>query len=525
MVKHLGKEEAFIYEYARNLILNQTPNYKEISRINWDKLFSLSKKQKLISLLEDIQPILPNKYQTVALAQSKLEHMMVDLRLHEYKIIEQAFKKKGIEIIWIKGIPLSIIVYGTAYARKSNDMDFLISPSKIEEAYQILKELGYLQEAGFDFVTEKYILMDSSEYKFVGDYHEIPCIKEIGNRVYLKVELKRASSAVDVNRISDFYLNTMDIDIGNTIIQTSDYNYTFIHLCANTYGNCEYYMSKPLIRDFIDICIFYLKYKSILVWDEILEICRKNRMTYIIFWVMQQTNELWGIDFFANHILERYAINDFPTDDPWKEFFNKNGSMNNWKSPLSHRILCWDLHCYEQIRSYKEKLYSKDRMTKTSYDICLTIGIDNWTFFHIKDIPWKIEYKIHMSCEQMCIIIKNDDHFKNNIIGKRLEIVFFDNNFENNIYSRTIQIQYSENSNNIQITTTNINISSSHVLSLDSNMLEISINIAELDMDWHKSGGFIFYNLIYSELIDMDTIKNIQYLSGNYIPKLLKCNI
>ena len=214
-MRKISNEAQLAYILAKKFVFDKIDDVKEFTynNIRWDLFIHVCKEQKTDFLLNLIDCHIPHKFRAEVDMLKYIKCAKINLQLKEYSYIKEKFDVEGIDIIWMKGIPLGKVIYDDIYLRYANDMDFLIKNEKIPQAYYILRELGYLQVMGVVKQANRIIAFDSPEFKFSGDYHELSCFKEIADRIYLLVELKRATSGIEERRIRNFYDNTMEITI------------------------------------------------------------------------------------------------------------------------------------------------------------------------------------------------------------------------------------------------------------------------------------------------------------------------
>jgi hypothetical protein len=77
----------------------------------------------------------------------------------ECKRLRDAFAAAGIELLFIKGITLSALAYGSIMPKSASDVDVLIGPDALLPASGILRQLGYealLPTAGDDIALARW---------------------------------------------------------------------------------------------------------------------------------------------------------------------------------------------------------------------------------------------------------------------------------------------------------------------------------------------------------------------------------
>ena len=75
----------------------------------------------------------------------QLAHLHSHFQLQESEKIVARLQDNNIDVLLLKGPTLAQRIYGDINLRKSNDIDIFISPEKIDEADQILSDMGYTQ--------------------------------------------------------------------------------------------------------------------------------------------------------------------------------------------------------------------------------------------------------------------------------------------------------------------------------------------------------------------------------------------
>jgi hypothetical protein len=200
------------------------------------------------------------------------------------------------EMLWIKGLPLSKILYGDIYYRKSGDMDFLV---KKEEIHKIVDKLV---DRGF----KKVGVMEDIGLRFSVHYHEIQLMSP--NDVL--IEIKSISGEMDIfsnynDLVSAFWENQEMIEIENYKLKTVNKLFTYIHLFLGAFSNSTavYDMESTGLRDLYEICQFHRNKK--IDYEELYSIANKFGFSYVISGLMRRVNSIWD-DCFENHIIEMF---------------------------------------------------------------------------------------------------------------------------------------------------------------------------------------------------------------------------
>lgn len=75
---------------------------------------------------------------------------------HRLKDLELAFRSAGIEAIALKGLPLSMTLYGSSIgSRELSDIDLVFRPEQLGEAREVIEGLGYLLRGDTDMGYHK----------------------------------------------------------------------------------------------------------------------------------------------------------------------------------------------------------------------------------------------------------------------------------------------------------------------------------------------------------------------------------
>ena len=74
---------------------------------------------------------------SAAIARQNLMHAAASLRL------QRAFAEARIPILFIKGVTLSLLAYGTLALKKARDIDVVVPPEAVGQAFELLEQAGY----------------------------------------------------------------------------------------------------------------------------------------------------------------------------------------------------------------------------------------------------------------------------------------------------------------------------------------------------------------------------------------------
>lgn len=176
----------------------------------------------------------------------------VHRQLQTIKCIEDILQKK--KVMWIKGMPLSTILYDDPFFRRSGDIDFIVESEEQKEFVKLLESRGF-KKIG--------ILNDDLGLRFSVHYHEIQLMSPYDVLVEIKVISGEMNIFKKEDMISDFWAHTELIDICGYKFETFDLMYTLIHLYLSAFSNSTawYDVKSNGIRDLYEIMLFSKKYK------------------------------------------------------------------------------------------------------------------------------------------------------------------------------------------------------------------------------------------------------------------------
>lgn len=116
-------------------------------QIDWDRLLRVVKRHCVAGLVHDglaragisVPPDFARQIQNLAtgIARQNLQYAAESLR------IQQLFDEAGVPLLFVKGVTLAQLVYGSLALKHSWDIDVLVTPDAVPEALQLLATAGY----------------------------------------------------------------------------------------------------------------------------------------------------------------------------------------------------------------------------------------------------------------------------------------------------------------------------------------------------------------------------------------------
>ena len=199
----------------------------------------------------------------------------------------------------LKGFGLSYSIYGSTSYRNSKDIDFLIKPVNLNDANNILLDLGYQQGS---FVDENFIKArrESRIFHIKYAHQAMPYVKKVSGRIveYIMIDLNvdllwgENDQKCDMDYILD---NTTNFELYDVIFFKLKSVFEFISLCLHHYRDLnsliQIYKGKYKLSVFCDI-YFYLLNNSIDPQQLFLTASKMNVVEYI-YHCLFLTNEIF----------------------------------------------------------------------------------------------------------------------------------------------------------------------------------------------------------------------------------------
>jgi len=122
------------------------PSAREREEIDWRRVVRIARRHQVEALVwnrlrnskclpEESAPALRLAAETIL--HRNLQHARASLRLNA------VFEKAGVSVLFLKGIPLGILAYGSLGLKASRDVDLLVAPEALDRAAGLLLKEGY----------------------------------------------------------------------------------------------------------------------------------------------------------------------------------------------------------------------------------------------------------------------------------------------------------------------------------------------------------------------------------------------
>lgn len=241
------------------------------------------------------------------------------------------------QFVWIKGMPLSTLLYGDPLYRQIGDIDLLVDPSIQRDVVDGLLQRGF-RALG--------IVNHEIGMRYSVNYHEV----QLASPYSSFLEIKNLSGEMDIfindQMPEDFCDNTTQIHMCGYNYRTLNPLYTLIHLFLALISNSTswFFMDDNGLREMYDIVAFINNYE--VDYSELSAITQSYGIHTLIAEMMRKVNRLFGSVFstdvlriFASptnkmhqnaelymNFMREYEINDldelFVEQKKWKAYYN-----------------------------------------------------------------------------------------------------------------------------------------------------------------------------------------------------------
>lgn len=394
----MKKEEQLLLqitkEIAENITTQKTVLYDQV---DWKLFLSLLKAHRIFNL------VYPRTKQFIPDMDKEMYeeyHIWMKERgllyAKELRNILTICKSIGAQPILVKGFALSQLLYGNMYARDLGDIDLLLKPEDILRVRDELFKREYLQMNHEVYRNDFYL-------NETGIFHEFWLKKNIDG-IDVHIELKKATSAIDIRFINDFFENTQMVSMEGYKLKVNTMIFTFTQLLSNVYVNSEKKVGVRAghrIRDFLDLYVFIRKYDKQIDWLEVLRLSKKYLMVHRVYCVLIYIKEILGLHLSADiyemfsHENVEYSVENvthWGTKLLWKSSMLDRLFMNEENRMSEYLSLQYERNIARAQKDITIMSISSNLLEDTKYD---WIGLGNeivfyYTFIKDKDYLYPI---------------------------------------------------------------------------------------------------------------------------------------
>lgn len=112
------------------------------AELDWPQIVTLTEHHRLVPFLDSIKEAPPAVQAQLRELRNRAARSSL-LLCSRLKLIAERFNAAGIEMLVLKGVPQSAMLFGDIYARSCRDIDLLIRPAQAAAAIDLLRDLGY----------------------------------------------------------------------------------------------------------------------------------------------------------------------------------------------------------------------------------------------------------------------------------------------------------------------------------------------------------------------------------------------
>jgi hypothetical protein len=201
----------------------------------------------------------------------------------ELKKILNAFYKKSVEVIVLKGAALAETVYDNAGLRAMNDIDLLVRKQNLDIAEELITKLGYISYEG----------SHSKDWYRKFHHHLAPFFSQ-DNKIKIEIHHDIIPPEnpfyIDVRKSWDRAQNIVIGDVNTLALSPED---LLVHLCLHSF-----YLQplKKSLRNLVDISHVVRFYGERINWDLIIREAHEGDFTNFIYYPICLARDMLGME-------------------------------------------------------------------------------------------------------------------------------------------------------------------------------------------------------------------------------------
>lgn len=237
--------------------------------------------------------------------------------------VASAFEHAGIAAIVFKGIPLSEQLYCNPMVRPVGDIDLYVSPDSFEQAYTLLKSIGYCLRSP-------------------DGEHNVHHISLVRNDMTLELHKKVIHPSVGIDE--SFLTSHTRTCLSFHGLATFSESGTFLHLLYHLYMDCtlicthiydvvvnQQYLTVPrfLFRAY-EIALYVEKYQHAIKWKQVWNEMRNQRLRYVFIKMISDIMHIFCDSFprhFENNVNRLMYV--YQENDDLYQYLTKTGQLGN----------------------------------------------------------------------------------------------------------------------------------------------------------------------------------------------------
>ncbi|MDP4267486.1 MAG: nucleotidyltransferase family protein [Bacteroidota bacterium] len=299
MLNKLSQEDKFLISFSGI-------NIKEVDfdlikpNLDWDYILTNAYRNGIIPTLFNNISNFDNKEVIPVHVVSKLKNsyyanLKNNIKLiHEFKFVADVLKKENIDIILLKGIYLSSLVYKNIALRQIGDIDILLKENQIFTARKILLDSGY-QEVGIPYT--KWMLRNSDKI-----WRHIPEL--IKDDIVLDIHSHLLHNNPLTKEFTDLVWKTsLENTVEHQKVLTLNPELDILYLSYHLGSHLE--MNQFQLRTYQDIAEIVRLYNKKINWDELINRAFYFKLNQIVGHVFYIINAYMNVSI-PEHVLRRF---------------------------------------------------------------------------------------------------------------------------------------------------------------------------------------------------------------------------
>ena len=351
-----GKEKEFLLQFARDYVegkeqpLTWTKYWEDV---DWQTLHDLALEQKLFPLVyAALRHHIPPSWKTL---YQDTSHSILLMNRLIYDEITALSRLQDEDMIFIKGVVLSQLLYNDPFVRISGDIDTLIREANLQRIHALLQQEGFFPACGKDNIYDPdYGDFEVLPYPILKDdlHHEYFEYYKSSGADHVTLELQRYIHGSITSAGIDRFLNgTRVLPMQDSMIRTLDTNHTLLYLIESVHTDANWYHRGPKLNKYLELGLFIRKYANDFDWEGLLSKADEFQMIDIVHDIWMDLQEL-----FPSLALPEIA-------EPYKSFKRYTTLPINWDTPLVERLFqSYEERSREIFRSLKMNCYSMNAL-------------------------------------------------------------------------------------------------------------------------------------------------------------------
>lgn len=253
--------------------------------LDWPRLKTMLKYHEIAPFayitLKQYLHLLPDEIREFLYAEYKSALISGLTKEREYRTIYDAFKRKNIELVPIKGTSLSFDLYKKYPVRPMCDIDVLIREEDYEKSSELLKDMGYRKE--LDGLKEDYWRSKQCHVTFLNQNKDSSRARL---ELHFRLDLKRNNR--DIADLA--WKRTRSFNIGASEIQLLSPEDTLFSLALHQ----RRYGKTFCLKYVLDAALIIKRHEDALDWDYVLKTCKSERLSSCLYFLFLQVDLLVG---------------------------------------------------------------------------------------------------------------------------------------------------------------------------------------------------------------------------------------